>query len=86
MYALQMLALMRAEELEREARARRQRQDWADAQAAGKRHGLRDRLNSRAGMRDVLSDTAWLRGAAWLRDTARLAYPAPRPRLTAARP
>ena len=74
MYALQMLALTRAEELEREARARRQRQDWADAQAAGKRHGLRDRL------------TSWSNRAGLRRDTARLAYPAPRPRLTAARP
>ena len=58
MYALQMLALMRADEFEREARARRQRHDWADARAAGDRRGLRDRLTSWSSRADMRDDTA----------------------------
>ncbi len=46
MYALQMLALMRAQELEREARARRQRRELTESDVSGERHGARERLIS----------------------------------------
>ena len=54
MYALQMLALMRAQELEREARARRQRRELTESDVSGERHGARERLISwsiRTGLR-----------------------------------
>ncbi len=46
MYALQMLALMRAQELERETRARRHRRELDESHVAGERHGVRERLTS----------------------------------------
>ena len=54
MYALQMLALMRAQELERETRARRHRRELDESHVSGERHGLQERLISwsiRAGLR-----------------------------------
>ena len=46
MYALQMLALMRAQELERETRARRHRRELDESHVSGERHGVRERLTS----------------------------------------
>lgn len=46
MYALQMLAVMRAQELEREARARHQRRELTESHMTRERHGFRERLIS----------------------------------------
>ncbi len=46
MYALQMVALMRAEELEREARARHQRRELTESHVTREGYGLRERLVS----------------------------------------